>query len=762
MKKIIALNIFLAVLLVAGVFFMKQYVPQFFKNALLVNIPFANQFSQKIFDTYTSITGTKDEMKLVTAKKQFDFINIMDGKAGRYLEIATYEVRAGVDLEKPGKPVAEIFSSDKINSLVVRKEADVSSPRLYTDAIRPVNIAYEQKAKDYAVATGILKTAQEKAQDTLKQILGQETSVGVEDYTSVVPLSFVPLQLEIAGDYLSRNNVHVAKQSENHFFRDALVLESNGNEQWHIRFGDSGRTFGGTFDDFYQSVFAANTSKGEAGRDNVQIFRYFDPLYPKESEILSYASDRYRTFFILNEGRIFYIDAQTKSEQTLLDTLSPMMVYFASSLRKVSDRKIDAQSEYQSYTAHFFDVAESIRTNDSPRAFDAKVKSLLDTRLDTAGELTAEEKLISALRDEKSLERHSGSQSICRTEDTELNEINGLVLELKGNPEHFRTEEKREAAIRTATELSEKIRKNDHVNLALHQYLENYFLQNAARFGISEESRRQYEADLNASDIVIASRPLIALKTDSERNEYFYHLFRNRLSMSHFFADTSFKIDDVLTFSPRQNLAFAYFKLPPETKPTDSEVLEQLTKMNGGRKIDNAFILVFSQKEWDFGSFGSDTDIHALVLDDATLRLFMNIGSQNWGEKLASALSSVAKKFLRTDSTPEYFFYGDWKKLKITSDSVSIAGVSLKTKKITQKARNEYRTTNDYAEKSTIAAVLEDLQHAYSYDDTDFYYNRLCENIDNHIQQYVYKSIFRPSPRFAEDRSVDAMRRYNF
>ena len=261
---------------------------------------------------------------------------------------------------------------------------------------------------------------------------------------------------------------------------------------------------------------------------------------------------------------------------------------------------------------------------------------------------------------------------------------------------------------------------------------------------------------------MIASRPLIALKTDSERNEYFYHLFRNRLSMSHFFADTSFKIDDVLTFSPRQNLAFAYFKLPPETKLTDSEVLEQLTKINGGRKIDNAFILVFSQKEWDFGSFGSDTDIHALVLDDATLRLFMNIGSQNWGEKLASALSSVAQKFLRTDSTPEYFFYGDWKKLKITSDSVSIAGVSLETKKITQKARNEYRTTNDYAEKSTIAAVLEDLQHAYSYDDTDFYYNRLCENIDNHIQQYVYKSIFRPSPRFAEDRSVDAMRRYNF
>ena len=184
--------------------------------------------------------------------------------------------------------------------------------------------------------------------------------------------------------------------------------------------------------------------------------------------------------------------------------------------------------------------------------------------------------------------------------------------------------------------------------------------------------------------------------------------------------------------------------------------------MNGGHEIDNAFVLVFCQREWDFGDFARDDDIHALVLDDATLRLFLNIGAQNAGEKMAESLSFVARKFLGKNNAPEYFFFGDWKKLRITPDEVVVAGLSLGTKKITKRGRREYKGSNDYAEKSAIAAVLEDLQHAYSYDDSDFYYDTLCALVEEQVQRIVYEAVFRPSPRILEDRRDDPMRRYNF
>lgn len=762
-KKIFVLDIILALLIFSGVYLMKMYVPQFFKNAFLSNIPFAKNFRQEIFKTYTSITDIKDEMKLVTAKQQFDFINIMDGKDGRYLEIATYEVRAGVDLKNAESVRAEIFSSDKINSIVVRKEAEISST-VYSECIRPVNIAYEQKARDYSVELGILSKARENAEETLESLLGKKVVVSAGEYKKSVPLSFVPLQLEVSGEYLRKNHVQIVPREENVFFRDALVLEDGMNESWRIRFGDSGRFFSGTFDDFYKSVFDMNTAGDSDGRDNVQVFRYFDPLYPKESEIVSYASDRYRTFFVLNGGRIYYASAECRSEQTLLDSVSPMMIYFASSLRKVTDRKIERQAEYQAYIEKFYDAAQSLRSNESAAVFSQKVGRLLESSASSGTEMTADEKMLKSVCDIRMLSgaENSSEVAVCQTGDEELDRINLLFRGLKVGKDSFMTEESRENALQASLELSGRIKKSQRVSLALNQYLESWFLQNAGNFSLSSESRQRYEEDLNSSSIIIASRPLIALKTDAQRNEYYFNLFRNRLAMSHFFSDTAQRIDDVLKISVRQNLSFAYFNIPQAVSMSDNDVYEKLVAMNGGHEIDNAFVLVFCQREWDFGDFARDDDIHALVLDDATLRLFLNIGAQNAGEKMAESLSFVARKFLGKNNAPEYFFFGDWKKLRITPDEVVVAGLSLGTKKITKRGRREYKGSNDYAEKSAIAAVLEDLQHAYSYDDSDFYYDTLCALVEEQVQRIVYEAVFRPSPRILEDRRDDPMRRYNF
>lgn len=768
MKKLILFTISLFIFCGAAVVGMKKFFPNYFKNALCMNLPFVKNFVQKEFKTYTSIINVKDSMKLVTAKQQLDFINIMDGKDGRYIEIATYEVKAGMDFEKQEKtdpeteiklPEIEIFSSNKIFSNVIRKEADVSNSQFYTECIKPVNIAYEQKAKDYSVELGLLEKAEKNATEIFKNILGSEKSTeNSKTYKQQIDFPYIPLRLEIASDYLEKNNIQLAKLPENQFSRDSIVLENSTNSDWKIRIGDSGRTFSKKFDDFYKNVFETNSNPANSGKDRVEIFRYFDPLYPKESEILSYASDNFKTFFILNEGRIYYIDAECKNDQTLLDTISPTMVYLASSTRKIPE-KIDFSQEYRKYTENFFDAAESLRNNEDRNTISLKTERLIKSNI--SEELTSDEKLFQAVCDVKNLGRKE-TASIQKTDDSELNEINDLILQLKISPEKYSDEKIREASIETATKLNDKIQKSDNVNLALHQFLENWFLQNTSRFSLSDESRKRYEDDLNSGEIVIASRPLIATKSDSERNKYFFNLFRNRLSMSHFYVDTASRINESLKLSVRGNISIARFNIPEFEEMSDGEIMEKLKKMNNDHEIDNAFVLVFNQKEWDFGDFGVDNDIHALVFDSATLRLFTNIGSQNIGEVVVNKITDLAMKFLRKDNSPEFFFYGDWKRLQVTPENVRIAGQNFGTKKITQSGKVDYRNSNDYGEKSTIAAVIEDLQHAYSNDDTDFYYNTLCENLNYQTQHYVYQKVFRPTPRMILNMEQDKMQRYNY
>ncbi len=795
MKKLVLLA-FGLILLLLGITFSMQFFSRDLFGFMMGKIPVLRDFQQETFKTYTSITGIQDSMKLVTAKQQLDFINIMDGKDGRYLEVATYEIKAGLDFSKityeesggsgnDGKnggeerkiilPPVEIFSSDKIHTLSVRTNAESENSQFYSDCIRPVNIAYEQKSKDYAVELGILEKARENAEETLKNLTGNIMELSPEQYKTSLNLSYLPLQLEIAGDYLEKNKMRTVKLREDIFNRDALVFEDTANQGWKIRIGDTGCTFKGKFDDFYKNVFQTNTKNDNEGRDRVEIFRYFDPLYPRESEILSYASDSFRTFFVLNEGRIYYVDAIYENEQTLLDSISPSMVYFASSLRKINGREIENSAEYHRYIEGFFELAESLRKNDDRNIVRLKTDNLIKSNLPSLknelangaphslSSLSYDEKLLNAFASLKNLGRDGEEQEIPLTDDEELNDITKLIYQLEISGNNFALNEVRENAIKIATALNEKIKKAQYVNLALNQYLENWFLQNAKKFNLSEADKKRYENDLNSGEIFIASRPLISLKSDAERNRYFYNLLRNRLSMSHFYVDTASKIDDSLSAPhERGNLTFVYYNIPKYKELTDGEVLERMKKMNDGHDLDNAFILVFNQREWDFGSLGVDDDIHALLFDDAVLRLFPNVGSQNFIERGFSSLTELGKKFFNVRNVPEYFFYGDWKKLHVSAENVRIAGQNFGTKKISRQGKDEYRHSNDYAEKSTIAHFIDDLQHAYSENDVDYYYDTLCEQLNLQVQHYVYGKVFRPSPRMILEVESDTMHRYNY
>ena len=599
MKKIlIAFGIFLGLISVSLVLMFtlkKDLFMDYLNHAIKTNIPFVKNFVQKEFATYTSITGIRDEMKLVTAKQQLDFINIMEGKDGRYIEISTFEVKAGIDFSKISSeenpdgtvkmnyPPLEIFSSNKVHSVVPRSAADKNNIDLYETGIKPVNIAYAQKAKDYAIELNILENARKGAERTLNNLIGAQVDMTVDNYLETYEIKYLPFELKIYENYFAENNISVVPIGNDKFYRDSFLLESTSNDDWSIRVGDTGRTYDGTFEDFYRNIRNKNTNKDNAGKDLVQIYRYFDPMYPKESEVLGYASDSYRTMFFLNNRRIYYVDAVVKSEQTLINDIAPTMVYLATSMRKIITRKVEKYDEYRTYIENYFTVQEDIRNNNNGINIRNNTRKLIESNLkqDNNVDYSNDEKFFLALSEIKNIFRTENQTSITQTGESFFDTLTELIRKLSVAKNNFNDENVREEALEATTALDSKIYRENNTQSANTQYLLTYFLQKKEDFKISNEQYKQYEDDMKSGNIYVASRPMIINLSDSDRNEYFYNLFRSNLALSHLSGDTANSVDERLEKSIRDSVMFVYYDIPTDKKKSDGDILERIKNVMG-------------------------------------------------------------------------------------------------------------------------------------------------------------------------------------
>ena len=766
---------------------------------------------QKTQLSYTTIENVKKDSKLVTAKKQLDFITIMDGKDGRYLGISTYEVKSGIDFGKvqTGKFQIEIFSSDIIHNLQYRTEAEKKqSAEDFRNQINPLEKAYRQKAVDYAIEYGILDQAKEQAESLFKQFnipLKTEKNKGMEiivpETKQTIKLPFLPLKLEIADNHLNADsvfleqfeNIQIKSQPANQFNRDSLILR-NDIMNWEIRIGDTGmgkNEIKGTFADVFKNVLKTNANPENKGNDNVQLFRYFDPLYHKKIEVFSYASDYYRTFFLAYDGRIYYLDAGDKvSEQTLIDYVSPIMVYLATSIRPITDEKIDFVEEYKTYTSNYYEASRNLRDEfkEKRTRFELGVDNLINSNiLEEDGNLTQEEKYFAAFSDIEMFGRDEKNNDIILTGSKLIDEKISLYKSLRA-ADDFNTIEKRDYYVKQADSFSDSI---------VGEYLRAYFIQNLLKYNIQEDEKAKFINDMN-NGTKIASRILIAEKDDTQRNEYFRNIFRTRYSESLAEKDTASKISDKEESSTRlgDNLLFYYYDLPElSDHHTDGEIYARMKKMNNDSDISNAFVLVFNTKQFDFGIL-DDNDIHAIVFDDATMRFFPNVASLNTFEKAGEVINDITKRYTKlandildtdigsylkllnprlmflsygiekydesSNRNNKFFYYGDWKHLTVDPKGLKLNNVSIGEIKLTKKGKNSYRDTNDYAQKSVIASVINDLQHSFSAEDSDYYYNELCNMIKATIRNEMYEEIFRPSPRMIVEYRSDINRRNNY
>lgn len=148
---------------------------------ILASMPIAKNFVNINYKTHLSVTGVKDVKELKTAFFSIDYLSSMQNAQGqRYIAVYPFEIEAGFNLEAcktttlnekkggmtilnielPAPDITTVDLDEKKQVLVVRDDMQKAD---YDYVLRPVKIAFETKARDYAVRNGIFDKAMENA-----------------------------------------------------------------------------------------------------------------------------------------------------------------------------------------------------------------------------------------------------------------------------------------------------------------------------------------------------------------------------------------------------------------------------------------------------------------------------------------------------------------------------------------------------------------------------------------------------------------------
>lgn len=742
-KSIITLLISICILILLLIF-INHFSSDLFQN-MFKKVPWV----QNEIKTNTSVTSVESKSELVTARMSLDFINQLEGVDGRYIEILTYEITAGIDSKDH---LIKVLHSDQKDALVLRDKISADAFDSYT---KPVKLAYEQKAKDYAVENGILQTAKEKGEKLLKNLADSEHAYELEKFLTSVKLPQLPMEMNIASKIPLVIDTELSTNQER-FLRDSIVLRpENQNKNWSIAIGDTGMTYSGNYKSFYKNLIETNCKKDNEGKDFPEVFRYFNPHKPNETEVVSFASDSYRTFFILKGSRIYYLNAEYTSEQELTDEIAPVMVYLAASMQNRINDKDDLENQYTKYIQNYAKVSQNLRQNDDVYTLENNVLKLINANVANGDRplTTGDRPLTQLSPDEKlfyKLYNLKQNKLADKTEDNFIDNSSDFYMSLI-NPDSLFIPENRKQTENTLNKLNEeqiKIYKN---------YLYSYYLQNSLQLNLSQEENQLCKDYISKASAVLFNRDAIIDMNYEERNEYFKNVFQNHLKNSKRIADTAEKSTDLLPVADFENNKFLYFDVD-KNQYNPEEILREINRQNNNRNITECFILVFRQTEWNWGNLFSDTDIHALVLDDATLRIFPNVACNNFPESTKKKINAM----FRSKNAVPYYFYGDWEKLQISPYDVKLNGQSFTTRRITKSSKADYRASNEYSELSTMAQVLSNLQHAYYIESSNYYLESIKNSILEELSYYAYEKSFRPSPRLTLDKTEDKMKRYNY
>ena len=708
------------------ILFIRMTKPVVFKRVMSVIRPVEYNYQTTI-----SIADSRNEIKLVTAKQYIDFINVMDGRDGNFIQISTYEVIAGIDFSEGENAKVKILSEENTK---IGSDITIRNFELLDDA-----------NTDYTKPLEAVEKAKKQAEEDLPKLTTDENDFVTEDNKFELELPYLPLKLELVKDFFDDNFEIDESNKSLGFQRDSLILKykSESNPEWKIRFGDTGMTYTGSFTNFYKNILNTNIKENAASKNNVvQLYRYFDSQHPDEKICLSYASDYYRTFFILSGSRIYYIDSfmddeSQLDENTLINQIAPVMLYIASSVRPSQTEKPGSYS-YRQYIKQFTETVNAIKKDENQSNYDIAVKSLLEKNpVRNESRRSAEEKLFIS----RNLVNQK-EEDVFITGDSNFDYFTQNLLAMRLNNDS-NTPEQRKELLNIITKIDSIIQQGYKTSASvksknlLQSYYLAWLLQN---YDLPENEKQSYEKILTENHALVY-RPALFFISDNSRNEYFYKLFANRLFYSQRFFDTVLKPEDILSVEDYRNNKFAFLGFEAEERPDAALIYNNLVKMNGGAYIRGKFILVYKELDFASGENFKATDLHAIVLDEATIRFFPTVGKSFNKNKAFEWIQSIYK-----DDYPPYLYYGDYDNLKIEQKGLTINGNSLGAKTLTRSGRQKYRKPNDLSDLPELLNILRDIQRAYYQGDLNYYFTSLTSALEEEINYYVLDQTSRPRP----------------
>ena len=338
-------------------------------NILLSKIPIVNQFIDITTNSGVYSLKQLDKKELRTATWNVDFL-VSIGADRKYIALYPYIVEAGVDLSDMNVvtrdtttiielPNAKIMVSDLDETkdiLIIRKgEANLN----YNLHLKPLKIAFEKRARDLAIEAGILKDANDKAEEYLQKLLSNSyKKLIVKKENAPYPelshysASMLPIEFVYDSNSLQRK----FDFNDLGFSRDNILIPT-----YKTRLGYS-RSVNYSLEEMDTIGWFNKTLARYSNQDKpTLVMKYVDPIKPTEKRVYFDVNSLYRNGYIWMDGNLYYFNSLKESDEVQSQSLAANILYLAMSAKK-DHRTLDA--DYKQWIEYYNKIIRTDGLND--------------------------------------------------------------------------------------------------------------------------------------------------------------------------------------------------------------------------------------------------------------------------------------------------------------------------------------------------------------------------------------------------------------
>jgi len=623
MKKLAGFILTLGICIVIGaaLFFTFTRLSSSTRDLILSKIPFFGKKQHITFSTKTTVLDTKNLLTLKTASFDIDFLVHLENDKGRFIALYPYQVTAGIDLRSAEIKTDKdgVYASLEAPQILSSSSSDVSNVLVLRDSLpdafldydayfKPVKKAFEQKAYDEALQSGILEKCRAHAERFLGSFFPND-ALHFSYTSSEGTASVSRIEAQSMPVYFSMSRVWSKESSDwnvyfpPHLSRDELYISLETDEELSsstpdrqsfpvkqkIRFGRISTSGTGTF-----SSITGSAKKTAGENDLTAVFS--NPLQKNDSKTVLFADERgyYRSVTAFKDGTAAYLQTSDVQGEMHKQDYSPLLFYTAMSLNydsSIQDPGKKIKNTQGSAYSVLYDKANTALVKKNYAAVNQYI-SVLRSQEPSDPDII----MLSSLNDflYKNLFNPTGLAGYENFDD-HLQAAHSI----KTNAVAKLTEENRQKLI--GTYLHEK---------RLKEYFEAYFLKYRTELALAAEEEALYTDDLIMSGAVI-TRELFGSLNDERRKTYLENimLFNDETQNIHIENDGG--VTYILCGS-------AYEKLYTHKNRGPSYIQKQLTRT--ASSLHSNVILIFPEKKLF-------TEFSAIAFEKNSLVLFNNITS---------------------------------------------------------------------------------------------------------------------------------------